>query len=468
MPPKTKARNKALPERQFAYDEDVTYDGHHRRRPQLLEGAQLKQVLDMMRPKVVDQVERYLAKARVPPEVRISGYIAAQRSSHVRASVSALLKGRKWSFVSFAEFLRQLTIIASALFTDLAKSKDDGPVCFVIDSVHKSSFWVLSMALLVLAEKERRVLFKTRKVSIAVDNNGSGGGVRAAFQRLSQSGAGKRTTLVFMDDAVYSGEQLSYFCGYSMRQWGDLYSGDPAPRVVVAVPFVASPALPLFRGYELRTAVKFQSLFHGRSVAASLAADLFIVRPQGLSFSAFQSFHFEFLGIQPTNTLMLFEHKIADALSIPHRWLKAGPCMPSDVRVAYRVKPDLAKQLAEAVTVHPAADDDVLFVFAPHGHRSPPPHREAAQRVLQLMQSPKFRKTYMDRVVLAPPPSSGSQKRPAFYPLLPPEYCEPRYRKFVARLEQAPTALAVGAIPDCIRPPYKRSTFRDHLHDLRW
>jgi hypothetical protein len=456
-----------------AGDAGDEYGDHVRRRKTpILEGKALRKVFESMRPKVMEQVARTLAKDRVPPTIRIQSYIAAQRSVHVRSSVAALLKGKKWTFVTFLEFSQHLATIASKLFIDLAKkTAGDGPVCFVVDRVGKSSFWVLVMAFLVLAEPEGRALLAARRVALAIDNDGASGGVRAAFQRLmAHAQPGERATLVFMDDAVYSGEQLSYFCGYSMRQWRDLFPNGPAPRIVVTVPFIAVPAIQLFRSYEVRYAVKFPSLFQRRTVAASLAADLFVVRPQILSmFSTFQSFHFEFLGVQPTNTLMLFEHKIADALSIPHRWLYAGPCLPVDVRVAYRVKPELADQLAKAV-MSSAADkeNNVLFVFAPYGQRAAPPHRDAAMRVIQLMQSPKFRKTYMDRVILAPPPSASSPQRPAFYPLLPPEYCEPRFRKFALRLQQSSGPATVGHVPDCRRPPYKRSNFNEPLRGLHW
>ena len=454
------------------HDGDEYADHVKRRKTPILEGAALREVFDLMRPKVMEQVARTLAKGRVPPTIRIESYLAAQRSAHVRASIAALLKGKKWTFVTFSQFTQHLATIASKLFTDLAKqTAGGGPVCFVVDRVGKSSFWVLVMAFLVLAEPEGRALLAARRVALAIDNDGESGGVRTAFQRLmAHSPNGERPTLVFMDDAVYSGEQLSYFCGYSMHQWRDLFPTRRVPHVVVAVPFMAMPAMQLFRSYEVRYAVKFPSLFQRRAVAESLAADLFVVRPQVMSmFSTFQSFHFEFLGVQPTNTLMLFEHKIADALSIPHRWLYAGPCLPLDVRVAYRVKPELSNKLAEAVMSKGSeGDNNVLFVFAPHGYRAPPPHRDAAMRVLQLMQSPKFRKIYMDRVILAPPPSASSPKRPAFYPLLPPEYCEPRFRKFALRLQQSAGPTTIGHVPDCRRPPYKRSNFNEPLRGMHW
>ena len=441
-------------------------DGESRQKTSpLLEGAYLRRALDGMQAKIVDQVARLMGKMRTPPEVRIDDFIAAQRSSHVRESIAALMKGRKWTFVSFAEFSQRLTIVIRALLSDLVKHRDEGPVCFVIDNLSKSSFWVLAMSLLVLADKEFKTLFKARRVTVAVDNNGAGGGVRTAFQQL-HANINKRPTLIFVDDAVYSGEQLSYFCGYSKLQWTDMYPNGPIPRIIVAVPFVATSAVHLFKSYELRCAVKFKSLFYRRTVASSLRTDLFIVRPQIISsFTTFQSLYFDFLGVKPTNTLMLFEHKIADALSIPHRWLKTGPCVPPEVRTAYRVKPDMAQQLADAVQTN-HSEQDRLFVFAPPGSRAPPPHQDAAMKVLQLMQSAKFRNTYMERVTLTSHGSHG--KWPLFYPLLPPEYCEARYRKFAARLEESSTAIAMGMIPDCIRPPYKRSGFRDHVRELRW
>jgi hypothetical protein len=84
-----------------------------------------------------------------------------------------------------------------------------------------------------------------------------------------------------------------------------------------------------------------------------------------------------------------------------------------------------------------------------------PPHKEVARRVVELMRSPKFRTQFMVRV-----PILHAVNGVRYLPLLPPEYCEPRYRRFVARhITGENNHAAYFHMPDCRKPPYKRPSF---------
>jgi hypothetical protein len=410
----------------------------------LISGEAARELFAGIEPKLLDEVRRLLAKRRGTPGVRVEEYVRAQASATVREAVERLCRGRRWRYVPFAEFMESLRATSALLMRRLLKAK--GPVCFVIDDLGKSSFFVLGVAL-HLAREGAAKLFERGRVHVALENEG--GGLRAAFQSLPDD-----TTLVLSDDATYSGEQLSYLLATVQRHWRETHSAKKARRVVVHVPYMSAPSLRLFKSADVIHAATFPSLLYRRSAAGVLADDVYLVR-RGSAFAEYQSLYFDFLGLMSTNTLMIFEHKVADGLSIPHRWLHLGPCVGAEYRSAYKVRPERAKELAALIEAQIREAD----YAATYGHlvRGGVDHREVSRRAVGMMHSRAFRDRYMTRVALEAPATGA----PRNVPLLSPEFCDERYRRFMERHIDSPRGLF--NVPDCRRPPYQRTSYKHEL-----
>jgi hypothetical protein len=417
----------------------------------LVDSPNMRKIFAASRPKLTDTMQRMLSTRSAGPEVLVREYVEAQASPDVRATVMRLLKGHKWLYVSFAEFLDRLRALTHRLLDVVESSR---VACFVVDELHKSSFWVLALALL-LADERVQELYKQRRVFMALDEDETGGGLYPAFHQLPSDAC-----LVFMDDAAYSGEQLSYFMHSSVRQFRDVHGRMPR-QVVVAVPYMATASLDLFRirdydGVRILHEVTFKSLLHRRAVTTVLGLDLF-VESKRLLFTEFRSFVFDILGVLPTNTLVFFQHKIADSLSIPHRWLKLGPGVPRVCRVAWRVKPDRVAELARLIRGElrraRSLDSRPEYMQLPGQI-----YLDCSRRVIELMQSSRFRAAFMDRVALP-------EQTVRFTPLLPPEYCDTKYQQSMRVLvrRRAPESWSGSEIPDCHRPPYKRDSLKRRI-----
>jgi hypothetical protein len=418
----------------------------------------MRALFDTSRPKILDLAKKTLAKNVIdrPPTIMMERYIEGQASPDARDAVRRLLSGRQWTYVPFDTFMKRLDKLARRVFDAIERR---GHVCFVIDELHKSSFWVLAL-MLHLQAKRADGMFERDALSLAIDDNRSAGGLYSAFHLLPRS-----ATLVYVDDAAYSGEQLSYFVNRSVQQFR--YVNGFMPRsVIVAVPYMASASMRMFRirdyaGLSLMHEVSFQSLLYRRPLAAVLCLDLFL-EVRHVLFTEYKSFVFDVLGIQPPNTLLFFEHKIADSLSIPERWLKLGPCMPQNCKHAWRVKSSMVDELVHMIRVELKNRQQQSGVELP-GQT----YKDSVRRVLDLMQSKRFRALFLDKIAL---PRQATK----FSPLLPPEHCEPRYQQSIENYIQSHQSDAIDTVApdamgtfDCYRPPYKRESLKHRIaHSL--
>jgi hypothetical protein len=428
----------------------------------LYRGTAFRDLVEGLRKKTESDARRIMARNRAA-SLRTDAYVEAQPSAALRESLRRLVGARSWRYVSFAEFTETLGRLAGRVSALIEDGKR--PVCFAVDSVRngiKSSFWVVVLLMLMI----RPSASAWANLSLAVDDDGAGGGLYTAFSQLDPS-----THIVLTDDATYSGEQLTYFYDSVVEAWRNAHSVDKQkntkknPRVTVAVPYMSlqSTALLVRRGVgqrNIEVVETFASLFHRRTLANVLCQDLFLEYESPLV-TEYHSLYFDFLGVLPSNSLFLFEHKVADALSIPNRWLKAGPCVPSWVRAAYRVRPERAAELSRLLRKElgwRGVEKDTM-----HESRI---LLEGARRVCELLASSrKFRAEYCERVSLAPDADRRDRPAPAFLPLISPEFCDPDYQRFVrsrlaARLGRGGHLLA-DDMPPCRRPPYKRGSFRE-------
>lgn len=439
----------------------------------LYRGDAFRELIDNMRTLVDRQSSRLLNKDRAIPGVRIREYIELQSSKTVRDSLERLTGGRVWRYVGFREFRDALFGVARRVFEDLRGSN----VCFVVDSLRKSSLWVVAMSLLEIPPES------WDRLSLVVgDENG---GLTDALGRLLGDPTGNQTRFVLMDDATYSGDQLSYFHDAVLDAWREAKGreakgreGRGGPRIDVVVPFMSAPSVPLFtrdRGRggltRLTHAETFPSLFYRRSLATVLASDVYLMRSSAFATEC-HSLYFDFLGVLPTNTLVIFEHKVADSLSIPNRWLQLGPCLrPSEPPArAFRLDPAhvdaLAKLLRKDILERRIGSSwDNIADHGP-GTAAQRTMLAASRRLCELMQISRFRKRYALPASLA----LDREPPPAYFPLIPVEFCDPRYRRFVrSKLRRigsstiASSIIVADEMPPCRRPPYKRSSFRRRL-----
>lgn len=437
----------------------------------LIEGEAFERLLASVERTTLESIARMREEGRRPPQIRLDEWLAAQPAPAAGA-VRALLGARRWRTVMFPEFAERLRGLAAPLLGELAAWAAARPgrrACFFVDDLHKSSFWVTVLALTLAPEARAALVGAGRPGCLAV-----GGGDLA--EALAALPAGGGTRVVAMDDAAYSGEQLSATCAALRRRWREAHAG-AGGRVLpltVCVPYMSAPSVRLFkaRGTRVLCGERFPSLLHRRPVAAVLAADLVLERrsPRSSFGSRYDSLFFDFVGVRPGNTLLLLQHKFADALSIPYRWLHAGRCLRPgvDATHAWRVRPgrvaELARMLEREVRDERGFEGGLL-ADGPGGGDDAPPlalrrgpvHGEVAQRLCEYMHSPPFRARFMQEVELG---AASAPAPPPAVPLLPPEYCSEGYQRFVRERLRADGGRGLVHIPECFKAPYKRSSYR--------
>ncbi|GAX85674.1 hypothetical protein CEUSTIGMA_g13088.t1, partial [Chlamydomonas eustigma] len=286
-------------------------------------GRALEALVDRLRSKVEASARRFLAKSR-RPNLRTAQYIDAQPFPEVRDSLGRLMGRRKWRYVPLSEFMVALARLSKQILQGGERT------CFVVDSRQKSSFWVAILMFTVAPPRSYRSLY------LAIDDDENG--LTTALRGLPS----KVRRVVLLDDATYSGEQLSYFYRVVRDTLSAVHPERSLPEMVILVPYMSTPSTKLFDGAQLLYHETFDSLFARRSVASVMASDVFILRKAYLGSKVtakeYQSLYFDVLSLLPTNCMFLFEHKVADALSIPSLWLNVGPCMRETDQVAYRLK----------------------------------------------------------------------------------------------------------------------------------
>lgn len=474
----------------------------------LICGRELDALVDKLRSKLEADKARLLAKGR-KLNVRMSEYISAQRGEDVKDAIRWLLGERNWRYVSFAEFIETLRFAVDRLHTEVYGESvkgvkgvkgDQQHVCFVVDTFNKSSFWVIVMAMLMrnfpnasLAIDDYGVV-RRRSINMTFgDDDADEDSLFLAFRNLPDD-----TKLVLMDDAAYSGEQLSFFHDVVVSQWGasrrkktnDVVKKEKkVASIFVVLPFISRPATALFirRGTHLIFGETFPSLFDKRTPSQVIAGDLFIELEKktrgrkspldqyasdasdSSAKSSYASLFFDVIGVLPTNSMFVFEHKIGDSLSIPNRWLKVGQCVPPNVTVAYRVKNEKAAKLVSFIR----RDLETKGYFNPKKSKDDGPWSPAYRLMLlasstirdMLSTSSAFKEEFFDRIEI-PEKTDDGGKPVAFLPLISPEFCDAPYRRYVRshRVEKGKLGLALpnsgDDIPPCRRPPYKRTSYR--------
>lgn len=413
--------------------------------------------------------------AAPPPDMRaqLQAYIDAQPCTEARAAVRGVVRNRAWRYVPLTEFVATLAGLAVGALPRALGPAGREPVLVAIDSLAKSSFWVLLLVYRALAGSPRRTaaaaLLPRLHLAVCADYVET----RAALRAMPPN-----TRLLLVDDAAYSALQLRRLYDDVYGAWMDVHNGvAPAAAPVVLLPFISTFARERFRLARARVVAgeTFRTLFHRRSLEHVLRDDVFFRFARG---GAFQSYLFHVLMLDAPHGTLMFEHKTPDWVSIPYVWLHAGPCFPAELRTAYRLDARRLPALVRALRAEDAAEVRGSWRRWRGADGDDPDAwarldvRRAAERVCALMQSKRFRSQFATLVTLhrasgadaAPPP-------PRFLPLMPADFCCEAYRRYAARVLDAASgrvsSTALYGFPECQDNPYRRPSFRRALLDTQ-
>jgi len=479
--------------------------------------------------------------------VRTNKYISVQPYVEAQNTVRWLLSGgRSWRYVDLDAFTTQVSLITRKLAKITVVEKQvRSPVVFVVDSFFKSSFWVLMLVLRELRENQNHDRIQRHVTSTSTSTAGiadihlvvdvSEAGTLQAFKLLPP-----HAIMCFVDDAAYTALQIKTFHKRIYRLWDSVHNGNGSdigstrsrnviPRTIFFLPFCSGRALASLtlsadrkrrEDVVVLNGIRIPSLFEKRSTENILMNDIYYASAPSSDAAfdpskwrsmdtdtdtdldrdrdrdryrhrnrreapTFHSFLFDRLMLDMRHSAFVFEHKIPDAVSIPFVWLHLGPCYPEAATIAYKIRggarlQDLMTYLQE--------DDYAYRGDARDGTQLTVDAKTASERVVSLMQSPRFRSYYMRRIELTPP-SGGKGKivlskgfsrvararKSGLYPLLTPRMCDADYKLFMKRvLKEAEANTKKGAtvdtdgainsgwvrdLPECRHPPYRGSRF---------
>ena len=394
------------------------------------------------------------SKSRDGAVIRFDEYVERQPLP-VRDALRALMKNRMWKFVPFHVFMNRVEDMAEALIELLrisAKKRRD--VVFAVDSLKKSSFWVLSIIFLIAGTRLISAIGgDVNNISLLLPSRCHDR--RECYRQIASA------SIVFVDDVVYSGDQMSTFVN------AFLSDGVSPGHVFVAVPYMSTAARRRFQTVTVVSVESCDSLFHKRSVSTILKSDLFLrVEDAGGGFF-YMSYFFQFLDILSMNTTIMFEHKVADAISIPFKWLVTGPVVCPKLNVmgtALRIKPDRALSVARSALEEMAMAPKQKLM-----------HWEVGNTISYRLSHDKNMEDFETvDLVFAPRHHHRREIMTPFFPLLPPDYCNLPYKFFLAKhLPVAPDDMQAFMrrvymdMPECHIPPYKRQESIKVVEEMR-
>jgi hypothetical protein len=215
------------------------------------------------------------------------------------ARLHALLKSR-YRFVPYDEFLERVHAIADSLGRALVRAKPGRVGMYVLDrgsgepGYDKSNVWVLFLMTRRLAETNPAAFARLR--SAVACSPGKTGGL---------------AVLLHVDDALYSGEQM---VNAAMEEYA---CEDKAHQTLICVPFATS-----FAAASLRKLARHAGMtLIGRPEAIPCAFD-----GPGMTVAKYlRTVPQKFRGVRQFSCTTVFEHKVADTLSLPPVFDKGSP-----------------------------------------------------------------------------------------------------------------------------------------------
>ena len=422
----------------------------------------------------LDDVARISERSKdAKREIRrnLGRYIRSQPHPDVARSLSWLFaRDRAWNFVSFRAFHDACTTTFDRLIDRIQRAQ--GTCCICIDDPFKSSFWMTAM---FIEHAASRCSAKTKKVlrnrlRFHVAERYSSGYVNHALGSQPQSGMRlplpENSTLVFIDDAAYSGMQMTEHISETLQDYAASHRRPPA-ACLVAIPFMSDTASQLIRssssGVEMLVHTTFRGLFHGRNTRDVLQNDI-ILLPKGSQRSRSpspRSLFFDFLRLENFHTTTIFEHKIPDAVSIPHMLLHIGMIPSTHDYTFCKIAPQKIDALRRQATA--------LMLKASPG---PKDESRAVHDVLNMKSSGA------KKVVILPlsaaPAAPAASHSPSMSPILPVSICLREYQdafhalfdlRDAHRGGRRDIARAYMQLPECYSPPYKNSQLQAAVNE---
>lgn len=393
-------------------------------------GQQILKLSNMCRPLLLTSIE---SKHSIP-KLRFEMYLEAQWAAEIRECLTNIFVNRKWNFVTMETFLRETASRVQQLAAFIqAKAK----VIFYIDSYDKSSFWMLLLCLEIMMKKIDPS--HLNKVHVYVRRATHHAAFVAFLKKFE-----KTTMICFFDDASYSGVQLTKTVEYVYQSWKQ--SGNKTrPDAFAFVVYASSRARSLFKHLDLRTShpLFIDNVLGSKTLADLFRIDLFLVWHEHSYSSEYWSYLFHFLQLRRYQTLTFFEHKLPDALSLPDYLLLAGPCIPTSITTAFRVRRDKCQLLADLLlseVQEQVKRNKVISTIT----RNESFFTEAFARMQSLLHSEKFRNEFMESIAMTQACPSKT-RWPAFLPVINPGSCTNEYRKLLKQMQASPAKFLTDA-----------------------
>jgi len=422
-------------------------------------------------------------------ELHSAEYLA-RVGPQARPSLRWLLSGgREWKAVTFPAFYQASMATFDAALLAMARCVEGSQgelLCLCIDSPRKSSFWMAAMFLSHIAASMRSsnkaAQVVARRLYVVV------GGQLDDDLDTTLASMPASTTRVFIDDAAYSGKQLCEYIGYINDRFAAASHvlDDDTARTranVVIVPFVSTTAEQALRHLhgdvqtnsrkmprlELISSASFPGIFQARPLQASMLHDVILMEKkvrrdsrEGQNKNPVMSLFFDFLHLESFHTCTVFEHKIPDAISIPHMWLHMGP-LPLSTRFAFfKLNKNHYDELARNAQAIMLKDE--------------PGPKDLSRALCQVlgMCAPAARRRYL--VTLDQKPTqrgavNGLSEQSEGYtltftsPILAPASCDVNYQRELSAYQAVLTAAVKNPIssmqrahnylPECFEAPYK-------------
>jgi hypothetical protein len=349
-----------------------------------------------------------------------------------RQAVAWLLESARWQYIGIDAFVGALELRAASL---LALMVREPHVTVCVDGYIKSSFWVFLLLLRRLrSHPDTRAAYygNLHKLQLVV---------WYADVEVNDTTLQERTHLVLLDDASYSGEQLSQFYASVRAKW-------PAADVTIIVPYMSGRAQALFRSSRVARVdvvppVAIPSLFGDRTFSDILRHDVFLLWVDRPYAPEYWSYFRDVLRLRRYQNLTFFGHKLPDNLSIPELWLTVGPSIPLDFQgtTALVIKPERATELVALLKREVVADqkrdkvdaksikDDVEWQYS-----------QLYSKLRWMMQNDAFRELFTLAVPLqtAAGPPKPFKRWPDAFPLVYPSACEAQFHKVIERIRRNP------------------------------
>lgn len=384
-------------------------------------------------------------------------------------------KGRGWRFITVDTFMNASQKLFDVIIDDLSKALDEGRIsscCFCIDSPWKSSFWMCCLFFnhLKMNRKDTSLYCNAHQcIKLMIESDD------LTINKVCMTELAANTSLVFLDDACYSGRQLAEYVALVTSIFRKHMTGTTMEHMVAAT-YASDTALRLMRHLQHVRPVHvetFKGILHSRDIKSVIEEDVMLMPlsimkdERGESTPRMYSFFFDFLKLESFHTTTIFEHKIPDAVSVPSMWLHIG-LVPSRYDYGmYKIRDGKSSSLLQQARLQLLKPD--------------PSHKDYARTVTSILSRDKSCLAKVTEAEVTP------AKRMTLYlrPILPISLCDEHYARryyeltlicdnilaaygsYAAEIVLKKLSEKHTRLPECFVPAYKNTVFQTTIQQLK-